>query len=136
MPVNVTVEEPRARIVRLEPDRDIIASSSDAHNVTDDGVIIVVGRVARAANDVERVAVQVDGVLQTNCATVRSRLHDLEKLHIDPPVRQQHLQGWKFRHSDFVREGKCFPRAQGLTRSRHSGFAAVLGPWGFQRRRR
>ena len=81
MPVNVTVEEPRARVVRLEPDRDIIASSSDAHNVTDDGVIIVVRRVARAADNVECVAVQVDGVLQTNRAAARSRLLDLEKLH-------------------------------------------------------
>jgi len=108
VPVNVTVEEPRARVVRLEPDRDIIASSSDAHNVTDDGVIIVVGRVARAADNVERVAVQVDGMLQTNRAAVRSRLLDLEKLHIASPVRRQHLQGWKFRHSCFVREGRCF----------------------------
>ena len=66
MPVNVTVEEPRARIVRLEPDRDIITLISDAHNVTDDGVIIVVGVIARAANNVERVTVQVHGVLQTN----------------------------------------------------------------------
>ena len=107
----MTVEEPRARVVRLEPDRDIIARSSDAHNITDDGVIIVVGRVARAANDVERVAVQVDGMLPTNCATVRSRLLDLENLHIDSPVRQERLQGWKFRYSDFVREGKCFPKA-------------------------
>ena len=66
VPVNVTVEEPRARVVGLEPDRDIIASSSDAHNITDDGVIIVVGLVARATDNVERVAVQVHGVLQTN----------------------------------------------------------------------
>ena len=66
MPVNVTVEEPRARVVRLEPDRDIITLISDAHNVTDDGVIIVVGVIARAANNVERVTVQVHGVLQTN----------------------------------------------------------------------
>jgi hypothetical protein len=64
VPVNVTVEEPRARVVRLEPDRDIIARIPDAHNVTDDGVIIVIGRVACAADNVERVAVQVDGVLQ------------------------------------------------------------------------
>jgi len=66
VPVDVTVEEPWARVVRLEPDRDIIASSSDAHNITDDGVIIVVGLVARATDNVERVAVQVHGVLQTN----------------------------------------------------------------------
>ena len=81
VPINVTVEEPRARVVRLEPDRDIIAISSDAHNVTDDWVNIVVGVVARAADNVECVAVQVDGVLQTNYAAVRSRLLDLENLH-------------------------------------------------------
>ena len=64
VPVNVTVEEPRAGVVRLEPDRDIIASISDTHNVTNDGVIIIVGLVARATDNMERVAVQVHGVLQ------------------------------------------------------------------------
>jgi len=64
VPVNVTVEEPRARVVRLEPDRHIIAITSHAHNVPNDGVIIVVGVIARATDNVERVAVQVYGVLQ------------------------------------------------------------------------
>ena len=66
VPVNVAVEEPRARVVRLEPDSDIIlsVSISHAHNVPNDWVNIVVGVVARATDNVERVAVQVYGVLQ------------------------------------------------------------------------
>jgi hypothetical protein len=42
VPVNVTVEEPRARVVREEPDRDIIASVADAYDVPNNGVHKVV----------------------------------------------------------------------------------------------
>ena len=39
MPINVAVEELRAMIVSEESDRDIIARSSDAQDVADDGVV-------------------------------------------------------------------------------------------------
>jgi hypothetical protein len=42
VPVNVAVEEPGARVVREEPDRDIIASVADAYDVADNGVHKVV----------------------------------------------------------------------------------------------
>ena len=42
VPVNVAVEEPRARVVREKPDRDIITCVADAHDVADDGVLKVV----------------------------------------------------------------------------------------------
>jgi len=42
VPVNVAVEEPRARVVSEEPDRDIVASVADAYDVADDGVLKVV----------------------------------------------------------------------------------------------
>jgi len=42
MPVNVAVEEPRARVVREEPDRDIITGVADVHDVADDRVHKVV----------------------------------------------------------------------------------------------
>ena len=42
MPVNVAVEEPRARVVREESNRDIVPKVADAHDVADDGVHKVV----------------------------------------------------------------------------------------------
>jgi hypothetical protein len=42
MPIYVAMEEPRARVVREEPDRDIISSIADAHDVADDRVHEVV----------------------------------------------------------------------------------------------
>ena len=42
VPVNVAVEEPRARVVREEPDRDIVTRLADAYDIADDGVLKVV----------------------------------------------------------------------------------------------
>jgi hypothetical protein len=42
VPVNVAVEEPRARVVREEPDRDVIARVADAYDVAENGVHKVV----------------------------------------------------------------------------------------------
>ena len=42
VPVDVAVEEPRAGVVGIEPDRDIVARAADAHDVADDGVHKVV----------------------------------------------------------------------------------------------
>ena len=42
VPVNVAVEEPRTRVVREEPDRDIIARVADAYDVADNWVHKVV----------------------------------------------------------------------------------------------
>jgi hypothetical protein len=65
VPVNMAVEEPRARIIRHEPDREVIGRvAAHARNVADDGVVIVVGRGSSAADHMEVVSVQVDGVLQ------------------------------------------------------------------------
>ena len=65
MPVNMAVEEPRARIVRHEPDREVIRRvGAHARNVADDRVFIVVGRGSSTADHMEVVSVQVDGVLQ------------------------------------------------------------------------
>jgi len=63
VPVNVAVEEPRARVVREEPDRNIIASVADAYDVADNGVHKVVRRIASTADHVERMAVNVNGML-------------------------------------------------------------------------
>ena len=60
----MAVEEPRARIVREEPDRHVIPVIADAHNVPDDRIDIVVGRVTSTADNMERMTVQVDKVLE------------------------------------------------------------------------
>ena len=64
MPVDVAMKEPRPRVVSEESDCDIISRLADAHDVSDDRVFIVVGRAISAADDGERVPVQVDRVLQ------------------------------------------------------------------------
>ena len=63
VPVNVAVEEPRTRVVREEPDRDIVASVADAYDVADNWVHKVVRRIASTADHVERMAVNVNGML-------------------------------------------------------------------------
>ena len=63
MPVNVAVEEPRARVVSIEPDRDIIAEVAHAHDITDDRVIIVVRVITSTADNEEVMAMQVNWML-------------------------------------------------------------------------
>ena len=63
MPVDVAVEEPRARVVGEEPDRDVVAQVADAHDVADDGVYKVVRGVAGAADYGECMSMQVNGML-------------------------------------------------------------------------
>ncbi len=66
MPVNVAVEEPRARIVSEESDRDVIVIGDvpDAHDIADDRVVEVISLATGAADDVEGVSVQVNRVLE------------------------------------------------------------------------
>ena len=63
MPVNVAVEEPRAGVVREEPDRDIITYFADAHDVAEDRVHKVVRGVTGTAYNSERMSMQVNGML-------------------------------------------------------------------------
>jgi hypothetical protein len=58
------MQEPRARVVSEEPDGDIVVAVADAHDITDDRVVIVISRAASTADDVEGVPVQVDRMLE------------------------------------------------------------------------
>ena len=42
VPIDVAMEEPRARVIREEPDRDIITEVADAHDVAVDRVLVVI----------------------------------------------------------------------------------------------
>jgi hypothetical protein len=57
------MEEPRARVIREEPDRDIIAGVADAHDVAEDRVLIVVRGISSTAYNRERMSMQVNGML-------------------------------------------------------------------------
>jgi hypothetical protein len=63
VPIDVTVQEPRSRVVSEESDRHIIPQSSHAHDIADHRVVIVVSRISSAADYVEVVPVQVDRML-------------------------------------------------------------------------
>jgi len=55
VPIDVTVEEPWARVVGEEPNRyDVSGTCASAHNVANDRVDKVVGRVPSAPNNMER----------------------------------------------------------------------------------
>ena len=55
MPVDVAVEEPRARVVSGEADGDVVAVAADAHDITLRRVFIVVGSLTGRAYHVELV---------------------------------------------------------------------------------
>ena len=63
MPVDVAMEEPRPRIVGEEPDCDVIPSVANTHDISNNRVDEVVGRVTSAAYHLKIVPVQMDRVL-------------------------------------------------------------------------
>ena len=63
MPVDVAVEEPRTRVVSLEPDCDAIVRVADTYDVAYDGVVEVIRGISRAADDAKDMSMQVNRVL-------------------------------------------------------------------------
>ena len=60
MPIDVAVEEPRARVISHEPNRNVIVSGADAYDVAHDRVVKAVRRVAAcAADDAEGMSVLI-----------------------------------------------------------------------------
>jgi hypothetical protein len=56
VPVDVTVEEPWTRVVGEEPNRyDIRMANASAHDIANDRVVKVVGRIPSATDHMERV---------------------------------------------------------------------------------
>jgi hypothetical protein len=63
MPIDMTMEEPGTRIVGEEPDGDVIPSITGTHNISNDGIVEVVGRVSGATDHIEVVSMQMNRVL-------------------------------------------------------------------------
>ena len=65
MPVDVTVEEPRAgvTVVGKETNSDNIASVTNTHDIPYDRVVKVVGRITSATDHMEVVPVQMNRML-------------------------------------------------------------------------
>ena len=70
MPVNVAVEEPRASIVGGETNRDIIPNSTNAHDITNNRVVKVVGRVTSAAHHMEVISMQMNRMLSKDAMII------------------------------------------------------------------
>ena len=56
MPIDVAMEEPWSRIVGEEPDCDVIPSVANTHDISDDWIDEVIGRVTSATDHVEVMA--------------------------------------------------------------------------------
>lgn len=63
MPVNMTMQEPRARVVSNEAERNVVVGTSDVHHITTDGVGVIVRRASSNAYDVKGVSVEMEGML-------------------------------------------------------------------------
>lgn len=74
MPVNVTVEEPRARVIGKEANRDFIPSGTYTHHIPDNRIIKVVGCVPSAADHMEVVSVQMNWMLLREATTINLTL--------------------------------------------------------------
>jgi len=74
VPVNVAVEEPWAGIIGDETNRDIIPSDTNTHDIADNRVVIVVGRVTSAANHMEVVTMQMNRMLSKDAMLIKSAL--------------------------------------------------------------
>jgi hypothetical protein len=127
VPVNVAVEEPRARVVRKESNCDIITSVADTYDVSDNGVVKVVRGVTSAADHIEVVPVQMDRVLlkEHHFDIILITIREYSQVH------QWHPQEWSARHSCLDRDHRYSPREVDPTHSSHRlGFGATRGQWG------
>ena len=57
VPVDVTVEEPGPKVVGKKANRDLVPSITNTHNIPDNRVVVVVGCITSAADNMEGVPV-------------------------------------------------------------------------------
>ena len=87
----MAMEEPRTRVVGLEPDGDVIPSQTNAHNISNDGVVEVVGRATGAPYHMEVVSMQMNGVL---FSSNRQDSNILTIIREHSQVRREHHLEW------------------------------------------
>jgi len=93
VPVDMTVEEPWARVIGEEPNRyDIRMASASAHDIANDRVVKVVGRIPSATDHVERVPVQVNRVRSTDSQGRDGKLHTLVRLEAINTARGEEIR--------------------------------------------
>ena len=61
----MTMQDPRAGVVRNEADRNVVRGGSDVHNVAADRVDVVILAGAGDAHDIEVVTMEMDWVRET-----------------------------------------------------------------------
>jgi len=80
VPIDVAVEEPRARVVGKEPNCDLITSGTNTHDIPDNRFDKVVGRVTSAADHVEVVPVQMDRMRYIKDTSRNGQFNTLESI--------------------------------------------------------
>lgn len=63
MPVNVAMHEPRAGVVRREPEGNVVAGTTNTHDITAYRVGVIVFAAAGDTDDIKVVTVKMDRVL-------------------------------------------------------------------------
>ena len=128
VPSNVAVEQPRASVVREEPDCDIITGGADAHDVAEDRVHKVVRAVTSATHNSERMSMQVNGMLFGGGSSKSVRPCCQIPAQNNSQVRRVRQLGWSVRRSCSVRDRRrCLGELGPMLSARRSGSGATQG---------
>lgn len=82
MPVNMTMQEPRTRIVCLKSECDVVSTSANAHNVSANWIFVVVCGASRNPHNIESVSMKMEGMLwSVNHLVLVADMSVLNNLH-------------------------------------------------------
>ena len=85
MPVDVAVEEPGPVVVGKEANRDIVPRKTITNDISDNGVVEVVGCITSAADHMEVVPVQMERVLLREATTISSTISNPQSRTLTGP---------------------------------------------------
>jgi hypothetical protein len=126
VPVDVAVEEPRAGVVREEPDCNVITGVADAHDIAEDRIIKVVCRVTSAAYNSKGMSMQVNGMLfGERIIQIGETLSPDDSAEYYSRVRRWHQPGWSVPRSCSARDRRYCLRELGPTLSSHRSGSGV-----------
>ncbi len=129
----MAVEEPRAGIVGVETNRDIIPSVvTNTHDVPNNRVNKVVGRVTGAADHIEVVPMQMNRMLLKDMIAIHLALV-ITTIREHSQVHPWHQQEWSARRSCLHQDRRCCLMVLDPKRFLHrSGSGATRGQKGPQ----